>query len=301
MDRKIALKRLSFIKYLFRQGNEQTELPEPLNTTAILSFHDAIELFLQLIAEDLNIKDSRIFMEYWELLNPKLSSAKKPELTQKENMRKLSSARSNLKHHGHLISKLDVEKYKIHANDFFEDNCKNIFNIEVKDISLIELVSNKNTTNLLSEAKTNFESGKIKDSVENLSNSFEYLIHDYEASKCGMFGESPFFFGRSLTFLDSFSMDLDRLTKMADFVDNVKESIENIQKAMKILCFGIDYKHFVKFNLLVPRSIWIGGRGAPQAYAKKDAKLTKEEFEFCLNFIIETALKLQNFDFEITK
>lgn len=46
-----ATKRLSFIKYLFNLGVEQSHKPEPLCWASVLTFHDSVELFLQLSAE----------------------------------------------------------------------------------------------------------------------------------------------------------------------------------------------------------------------------------------------------------
>ena len=44
-------------------------MPEPLSPVSILSFDDAVELFVQLATEHLNIPAKRPeFMEYWSLI-----------------------------------------------------------------------------------------------------------------------------------------------------------------------------------------------------------------------------------------
>jgi hypothetical protein len=40
------VRRLAFIKYLYAVAIEQSKRPEPLCSASILTFHDAIELFL---------------------------------------------------------------------------------------------------------------------------------------------------------------------------------------------------------------------------------------------------------------
>jgi hypothetical protein len=98
------LKRLAFIKYLFTIALDQSYLPEPAGAAAILTFHDAIELFNQLACEYLDIdtigKGSKQinFIEYWDLISLKLSQP----LPQKESMNRLNKARVALKHHGNL-------------------------------------------------------------------------------------------------------------------------------------------------------------------------------------------------------
>jgi len=68
-----AIKRLAFIKYLHTVGIEQVGKPEPFCWTSVLTFHDAVELFLELPMEYLNsgrrLRDIR-FMQYWDELNP---------------------------------------------------------------------------------------------------------------------------------------------------------------------------------------------------------------------------------------
>ena len=39
---------------------------------------------------------------------------------------------------------------------------------------------------------------------------------------------------------------------LGEFVDNVREAIEALQKAVKILSLGLDYKKYTRFGLLTP-------------------------------------------------
>ena len=301
MEREVILRRLAFIKYLFTQAKNQSTLPDPLNASSVLMFHDAVELFLQLCAEELNVNTDNVsFMGYWEKLKPKLVELRIEELTQKEGMRRLNKARVSLKHHGILPSKSDINDFKVLTESFLIENSKNIFNMDIKEASLIELISYTKTKENLLIAKNSFEEKKFSNAIKHLALAFEFLIHDYESSKQGRFGQSPFFFGRDMTFLGSSFMGLDRSTKLSEFVDNVKESIESIQKAVKILSFGIDYRKYVKFSMLTPKPRWAIGSTEPIVSISNNAKISKEEFEFCFDFIIESALKLQEFDFEVS-
>lgn len=56
------IRRLAFIKYLYRIGIQQSEAAEPFASAALLTFHDAAELFLQLSAEhtDADVKANKI-------------------------------------------------------------------------------------------------------------------------------------------------------------------------------------------------------------------------------------------------
>lgn len=48
-----TVRRLAFIRFFYGQGLEQAGRPQPMAATALLSFHDAVEMFLLLAAEHL--------------------------------------------------------------------------------------------------------------------------------------------------------------------------------------------------------------------------------------------------------
>ena len=298
---KSVVKRLALIKYFYKVAIEQSQRPEPLCSASVLTFHDAIEFFLQLASEYLDVgRGQPSFMEYWEILASKLPEGVP---TQKESIRRLNRARVALKHHGTSPSKLDIEAFRASATNFFEENTSPIFDIKFSEISLIELVQCEEIKNNLEESERLLKENKIEESLDKVAISFTQLIDDYENRKRGRFGRSPFFFGESLTFLSSFHMGIDRSQerKLADFVDKIKESVEALQVAVKILSLGVDYRRYVKFRLLTPhidralagnylisRGNW-GEKGVPSV----------EDVQFCIDFVIESAVILQEFDFNM--
>ena len=92
-------------------------------------------------------------------------------------------------------------------------------------------------------------------------------------------------------------------SKFPQFVDKVKDSIDEIQKAIKILALGIDYRRFAKFNYLTPmvsRSLDGTYRSAkivnPDSYEPQIS-----DAEFCYDFIIEISIVLQEFDYRLPR
>lgn len=300
MDKLLILKRLAFIKYLLSQANNLSALPEPINASSLLTFHDALELLLQLCAEELNIKkETKEFLNYWDCLNPILSKNGNLELTQKESMRKLNSSRTSLKHRGILPSRSDIENYRVISNTFFEETCKNVFNIDVKEISLVELISYTKTKEYLSKANKYFEENNLPDCIKNIALAFEFLIRDYEKTKRNRFGRSSFFFGEDFTFIGT-DLGLGN-GNVSEFVEKTIDSIDSLQKVVKILSFGIDYRKFIKFSILTPKPIWTLSSNEPLITVSNNIKISKTEFDFCFDFIVESALKLQEFDFSVSK
>lgn len=289
-----TLRRLSFIKYVYSIGLEQSKQAEPLSSASLLSFHDSAELFLQLSLEYLNAsKNDNEFMTYWDCIKSKSSS----EITQKESMRRLNKARVQLKHHGTLPSKLDIESFRATTTNFFNENTMIVFGIEFDSISMLDLIKNDSVKNILKKAQEFMKDSKIDDSLKQISLAFAILIHDYEKRKRTYYGRSPFFFGSDLTFQNSFFMHMqDR--ELGRFVDKVKESIESIQQAIKILSLGFDYKKYAKFKLLTPHVIihYDGTHNVLDTPSKISPTL--EECKFCFDYVIESAIRLQDFDFD---
>jgi hypothetical protein len=299
-----AIKRLAFIKYLYNVGIEQVKKPEPFCWTSVLTFHDAVELFLELSFEYLNsgrrVRDIR-FMQYWDELNALLKEKGKGELTQRVSMDKLNGARVAFKHHGTPPSKAAIEDFRASITNFFEENTQIVFDVNFADIALLELVKYDATKNCLKEAEELLKQDKIEDSLDKIALAFAQLIDDYESRKEDEFGRSPFLFGERMHFLSSFFMGIKG--KLGDFIDKTKDSVEAIQEAVKILSMGINYRRYARFKLLTPHierfidgkyqvvKIDRGSMGTP----------TADDVNFCINFVIESALALQEFDFEVTK
>jgi hypothetical protein len=296
-------RRLAFVKYPLSLGNNLVKQPEPLASAALLNFHDAVEFFLQLASEHLDIGKNKIeFLEYWDLLNVKLAS---PGLPQREAMRRLNKARVALKHHGTHPSRMDVDDFAATVNRFFETSTPIVFGVSLDSVSLLDFVTCEAARLQLAEAVKALEAGEAQKCAEQCAYAFDDLIRDYENRKRSRHGRSPFFFGEDMTFSSSFHMRLDghgQDRELARFVDNVKNSIEAMQKTIKILAFGLDYKRFTRFQMLLPEVVHFIGGNRDILYHSLNPYVVPErkDLQFCIDFIIETALKLQEFDFEIS-
>src|SRR5438105_1190108 len=64
------VRRVARVRYLHDLGLGQSKHPEPLSSVAVLMLHDAVELFLQIVAEHwgATLKKNTEFMAYWGAL-----------------------------------------------------------------------------------------------------------------------------------------------------------------------------------------------------------------------------------------
>lgn len=230
-------------------------------------------------------------------INPRISSKRINEETQQ--------ARVALKHNGTLPSKLDIESFRATTHLFFEDSAKLVFELEFSQISLIEYVSPETSRNHLKKAEELCNKNECEEAITEVVLAFNKMIDDYENNKSAWGFRSPFFFGKDMTFLSSFHLGMNDFgsRKMADFVDNVKSSIESMQGAIKILALGLDYRKYSKFKQFLPHVMKVmSGDYIVQKRAFGDISPPDKEYVvFCINFIIECAIKLNEFNYEIKR
>jgi hypothetical protein len=295
MSSEFMLRKLAFIRYLYTTAVEQSRLPEPLSASSILTFHDSVELFLQLICIKLEVsKDDLDFMSYWKKLVSKLPN--NANLGKEEEMRLLNKARTQLKHQMTMPSKDAIESARFNVTAFFQEYTSLIFGIEFDNVSMSNFVQYMPARDNLNQAGVLMNEGKFEDALDLIALAFPMIIDDYENRKRSKYGQSPFFFGKSLTFHSSLSMNISD-KKMKEFVDIVKSSIESMQEAIKVLSLGLDYRRYSKFHLLTP-IITKTLTGYTRASNIREKSLTIEDCIFCYNFVIESAIRIQDFDFD---
>lgn len=296
LSNSIIINRLAKIKYLYKIGIEQSMQEGTFAGFSILSFHDSTEMFLLLVAENKGDKiDDISFMQFWD---------RYPDLTLKESMRKLKDRRVNIKHKGLFPSKTDIEESRITITQFFRENIKVQFGLEFDEISLADLIEYHNIKDYIRKAEELLSQNKTYDCLLNARIGFEELLVTYESDK-RQWRDSIFCVGKKV------GNDYRRLVtsdkdgrKWFEEVTMTSNAIRNI---LRISAMGIDYRKYALFDFITPRVIETCGIGDDK-YAKEELEhfeLTKsikqEDCRFCIDFVVDCALKLQEFDFNIGK
>jgi len=298
----VYIKRLAFIKYLFTVGVDQAKMQEPLSSSSILVFHDAIELFLQLSSEYLNIsKNKNEFMDYWDIIAPKLPGN---ELFQKESMRRMNKARVALKHHGTFPSSMDIEGFINSTTEFFHQNTPIIFGIQFSEISLIDFIEPNEARTLLKEVEPLLSKNNKYEAIKNISIAFETILDHYEQTAINKYGNSPFDFGSGFKRSRSaiYSHYYNSGNTQPDML--VLEALESISSAVRVLSLNIDYRKYSKYRIV---SLHINKTAGgtylviPQNDLEKmynkstDELFGVEDIMFCYNFVLETGLVINSF------
>lgn len=297
LDREIIIRRLAIIKYLYNVGVQQSRQVETVAGFSILAFHDCAEMFLLLVSENKGDNSDRwSFIEFWNQY---------PELTLKESMRNLKDRRVSIKHKGQFPSKSDVEICRITMADFLEQNTIIQFGLEFKDVSVSNLVSYTTVKKYLDIAESCFNKGNMYDCIINCKIAFIEMLSTYEYTK-----RKNNWINSLLNVGDEIGNDYQKLVGYdeksgARWFKQVTETSNKIREILKITALGIDYRKYTYFEAVTPEvRVWWkeGGReydALPQTYFEEHHNLKSEDCRFCMDFVIDSALRLQEFDYDI--
>jgi hypothetical protein len=301
------IERLAFVRYLVNVGRAQLDLPEPTAASALLTFHDAVELFLQLAAERLHLqirfpKDH--FVDYW----PKLNDAGKP-MPFAEAMKRLNDARVSLKHRGVLPRRSDLTDFGVIVPDFLRQATPLVFGIEIDAVSLSILVADPVARGELQDAERALSESRVSDALAACASSFDSVVTNYEQRARGEDYISPFkpsekhggswfnhyVIGRRSNWHGNQSAEMDKLTEeLKREFESLWKSFGEVQDALRILLLGLDYRRYVRFRALTPSVYHVHANPSRRLAGTRDGSVA--DGQFCIEFVIESALRLQSFD-----
>jgi len=289
---ELIIKRLAIVKHLYKQGLALSYESEPTNGLCLLPFHDSIEMFMKICADDKSVKIDRgtKFMDYFSKL---------PNLQCSSQMQNLNNKRVALKHHGEIPSSLDIEIARANATEFFELNTPVYFDIEFSDISLTSLIKYSSVAEWLNKANDAFKKDEFEESICLSHMAFQELLLSHEEDK-SYFYESPF---SAVKECKHFFRDTKINHQLDENINKVKKDLMSIDDALTIIGLGIDYKQYTKFKLLGPYiNVWPekGGRKYDW-HPKANIVANSRNSSFCCDFVISCALNLQRSDFEISE
>jgi len=276
-------KRLAVIRYLFEEGMTLSLAGEPMNGLCLLPFHDSVEMFMKLCADErgIVIPKKTSFMDYFNKIT---------DLQDKAQMDSLNSRRVSLKHYGQLPSSLDVETTRVNVIDFFEHNVLRFFGCRLEEISLEVLIAYPKVREYFKKYHEFFEEEKFGDAQAQCQIAFKVFMIEYHRH-----------YNRGFDLQAGPASNVDSLKNpnLEDntdkYLDSLKKAIMDLNEAVSIMSLGINYFRYNEFKALGPAvNHWWGGEeddyryyiALPLNYDQKTAKV-------CYDFVIETILKLQ--------
>lgn len=295
--------RLAFVRYLYAVAAAQSRQPMPMAAASILGFQDSIELFLVLAAEHLNANlDTKAqFDKYFVAVNDALKAAGRDQLSGKTGMVRLNQARVGLKHHGLSPDAQEIERFRNRVEAFFEDNTPLVFDkTEFAAVSLLDLVQSTEARVSLREAQRLAGEGHATAALAQVGTAFWHVMGNMVARQRAAFGASPFYFQAALTaplpksiFADNAALAYSS-TDLAslDEILQVRHSLARVEDIANALCLGLDIRRYMRFRLLTDNDSDAASEGKTHARVPSAG-----EFRFCFDFVVDSAIRLQQFDF----
>jgi hypothetical protein len=292
-----TMERLVFIKSLHQEGVEQSQRPMPMASMSVLTFHDAVELFLYLSAEEVDAHTSDKLMDYWNDIKQKSGI----ELFGKAGINRLRQARAGLKHYGNRPDEREIESFRSTVQTFFEENTPKIFDVKYRSVSLAHLIKFEDAKEHILKADEMKSKDKLAEAMGELKLAHEKLMSEYDERALFELEYSilPRFKG---TGKPPGELE-DRYS--ASGLDDINRGLEEISDALIYITNGIDYERYSRFNYLTPRlrhnqdseNRFDKYRPSLESYEISD--IPEASYEYCMNFVIELALSLQNPDFDL--
>jgi|GEM_PF-7078241 len=294
------LNRLAFIKYLYTIGLSQARQTEQNAFVSILSFHDAIDWFMNLACLKMGIdeksKKDRLptkkqfiyLMDYFDII---------PNLSMRHGVDKINSRRTGLKHHFQIPAKIEVSECETIATLFFEENTKLIFNIVFDSISILDTINNELIREPLKNAVLLIKQNKFEDAAYEIAKSFSelFLIDSHPRTKQPLIkGEIQY--GDQMipnsSFYESSEINSFKRT-VQSLIRKYDRNFRIVSETTQVLALGFDYRKYNKVKPLIP-SVFKQYDGTYQFGRIHDSSLlTPENLNFAIDYILECSMKLQ--------
>lgn len=222
-------------------------------------------------------------------------------------MKKFNQVRSSFKHKGLIISKSEVEMARINVLNFFRQNTLLVFKIEFDSLTLSEYVSYEPARYYLKLAESDFNKKEYKSAIQNISMAFDLIVNDYVRENLG---DRFFVEGDPYSSIFSKKLNLSQniynrsmpenifnyLNKLNEYSKDLEKQMHAMKDTLKYNTLNIDYKKYIKFRRIVQEPMRSSG-GGPPMFASSDRQFTKEECQFCMDFTLESAIKIQELEF----
>lgn len=280
---ELTAKRLAIIRHLYEKGKALSLEGEPMNGLCLLPFHDSVEMFMKLCADEQNVTVSRdtMFAKYFDLL---------PALQDKAQMISLNARRVSLKHHGQMPSSLDVEVTRVNVIDFYEHNVPAFFGCKLEDVSLEVLIAYPLVQEYLKKYHEYFDKGEFGEAQAQCQIAFKIFMVEYHKKYDRGFDLKS----GPASVLDS--VKNPHLEDNTDkYLETLKEAVQGLNEAVSVMSLGINYFKYSEFIAMGPvvNRWWGSPEGEYNYYVGIKEMYDAATAKACYDFVVETALQLQ--------
>jgi hypothetical protein len=157
----------------------------------------------------------------------------------------------------------------------------------------------------LEEAQRLMSAANSEEAIGKIALAFQQLMDDYHNRAAQVFGQSPLDFHKPLRYESKWKGPPLPPPSLSDFpllglALDLTASVQQLQTAVTVMSLGLDFRRFARFVSLTPQA-WKDPLTEEYKVTHRNTgyKLVPEDCRFCYDFVIESALRLQEFDFDV--
>jgi hypothetical protein len=300
------LERLVFVKHLLAQAEKSKDLDRPLSSTTILTLHDAVECFLQLLFEQLTgkakLNGNQILDNYADNINVILLNENKLPIS-KAFVKRINELRNQLKHATIFVDQKNIQNLYSESELFLRDFTRVIFNLDFNELSLVILVANVEIQKHLLEAEGEIKNSDYQKAMFAISKAF-YEIEIKETKAIGKYGENMLSKPRNINYLtkyrrrlggnDPSNIERENLREIASDLNNIQDELFELKKIMSL---SADLRKYKIFKNTIPyvSKIVKGETGEVEFWIPDEESgnivgYERDKVKFCFDFTLELAL-----------
>ena len=280
-------KKFVYAKYIFAEAKRHKGFRGPASQgIAINLLHDAAEIAMIAIAEDLDIKDRHNGLI--DLIK-KVDSNESKKIGHSKFLSILNALRNNFKHNAVLPSKEQLIEVVTLGLLFFEDISVTYYDARFSNISLVSLIENNEIREHINKAEEFYGNARYEDAVLECTLAKGKLNLSEDV---GTKVEHLFPMARRWKNLKSTSSLEGHL---AALIEDTSRSFREIYKQFYLFHLGVDFKEYEQFLSLLP-----GLTMSPYTKAHQfqigpgwKSKINEETSRFLIDFFTEFVLKIQ--------
>jgi hypothetical protein len=290
---KDLIRRLAFVRYLYGLGVDQSHKPEPFAAVAMLTFHDACEMFLQIAAEHNGVTFSKQrspdFLEYWPLFEQQA----KLQVTSKASMGRLNRARGNLKHGGVLPAHDEIEGFRATVTSFLDDNALTLLGVNLDEVSLTSMIKSDDVRGPLERAETALSAGDLQGALEEVASAFTVSLRRFESRpRASTRPVGPY------SLRDATGVFGGRIgDQIGDELHDIRRTLDRVvdvfSEAITVVAYNLDFDSYLMFKTHAPVVHEFAGGRMQVEWTLRREPTDPEVVRRCLNFVIDTAIRLE--------
>lgn len=282
-----TVRRLAFLRGLLLTADKQSRLRSPMASAAILTFQDATEGMLILVAEKLGaeLRNLPPFDAYWEPIAAKMG---RDILSHKVGMTRLNRARVELKHHGVRPDNSELEGFRSAVTNFLSDAAESAFGVDFMRITLVDLLPEGSIRALLLEAQIALTESRSNDVLASTAKAFEQLMFD--TTPVDRFGRRASI-GEPLSHI-SLSRGGQGDRALTTAWGKLTQHVERIGEATDVISRGLDFAEYLRFKVLTPHVFRMVGGGQRLISSADTPEPSEDDVVFCFDFVLDSATKM---------